>query len=52
MKSLIVLTSTLAATAPAWAHDGAHLHPHGTEVTLILVVMAVMASAYFYFRSR
>ncbi|MQQ09756.1 peptidase M23 [Epibacterium sp. SM1979] len=52
MKTLLTVTATLAATAPAWAHEGAHLHPHGTEVTPILVVMVVMASAYFFFRSR
>lgn len=52
MKRIAFAAAALVSGTPVLAHDGAHLHPHGTELTPVLVVLAVMASAYFYFRER
>ncbi len=56
MKRLPALASAIALTAgPALAHDGAHLHPHGSESWLPLILAAVTiggAAALAYARSR
>ena len=52
ISSLVTAAVAGAATSPVWAHEGAHLHPHGTEMTPVLLVLAVLASAYFLLRSR
>ncbi|MBT8154121.1 hypothetical protein KMP13_09480 [Epibacterium ulvae] len=52
MKRIALTVAALASSTPVWAHDGAHLHPHGTELTPVLAVLAVLASAYVFFRAR
>lgn len=49
-----VLTPIAALTAmPAFAHSGAHLHPHGAETWLVVVLAAVTAVGTMTFvRSR
>lgn len=56
MKSLLIALATLAAS-PAVAHGGAHVHPHGSEAWLALVLLSVSVSvvgtlAYLRHRSR
>lgn len=56
MKTLLIALATLAAS-PAVAHEGAHVHPHGSEAWLALVLLSVSVSvvgtlAYLRHRSR
>ena len=44
--------AALLAAAPALAHDGAHLHPHGYESAIALSLMAVALVALAAFRAR
>lgn len=50
MKPLTTLAALLAA-APALAHDGAHLHPHGFEAALALGLVVAGAVAVVLKRS-
>ncbi len=43
MKTLLATALTLAATS-AFAHDGAHMHPHGMESTWGYALVALIAS--------
>ncbi|ANP37427.1 MULTISPECIES: hypothetical protein [Rhodobacterales] len=56
MKHLPALASAIALTAgPALAHGGAHLHPHGSESWLPVILAALTvggAAALAYVRSR
>lgn len=54
MKHLLVLVPALALTAgPALAHGGAHVHPHGAEVWIALILAAaVVGGTISWFRSR
>ena len=45
MKTLGLTLLTAAIAAPAFAHNGAHLHPHGFETLTGFVVVAVLAAA-------
>ncbi|MBO9452981.1 peptidase M23 [Tropicibacter sp. R16_0] len=49
-----VLTPVAALTAmPAFAHSGAHLHPHGSEAWLAVVLAAVtVVSTITFVRHR
>lgn len=49
---LLGLLATTFASAPAWAHEGAHLHPHGTEGIAILLLSAAVAAAVIYMVRR
>lgn len=52
MKPLFATFAALIA-APALAHGGAHVHPHGAEVWLALaLISAVVALTYLRHRSR
>ena len=42
MKYLLTAVVSLLAS-PVLAHDGAHLHPHGMDITLTAVLVAVAA---------
>ncbi|ARE41546.1 hypothetical protein RGUI_3405 [Rhodovulum sp. P5] len=42
MKKLIVLPLIVAA-APALAHEGAHLHPHGIGAGMLLLAASLVA---------
>lgn len=44
MRKLIVLGLVLSG-APALAHEGGHLHPHGAEGWLVLAALAVIGVA-------
>lgn len=56
MKHLPALASAITLTAgPALAHGGAHLHPHGAENWLPVILAALTvcgAAALAYVRSR
>ena len=52
MKKLITVAAAVLAT-PALAHDGAHLHPHGTESWLALLpAVALIATALLIWSRR
>ena len=38
MKTLIVTTLASLTAVPALAHPGAHMHPHGQEPSLLLLM--------------
>ncbi|WP_417206085.1 peptidase M23 [Antarctobacter sp.] len=42
MKTVLTCATALLAAAPALAHDGGHLHPHGMESSLSLLPMAAL----------
>ncbi|MEE4237157.1 MAG: peptidase M23 [Anderseniella sp.] len=42
-RLMIAAAASLFAT-PALAHDGAHLHPHGTELVWSLLAMGLAAA--------
>ena len=42
MKTVTTFGATLLAAAPALAHEGGHLHPHGMESGLSLLPMAAL----------
>ena len=50
MRSLAVLMASFAA--PALAHDGAHLHPHGIDATVWLVIGAAALVAGLIYHNR
>jgi hypothetical protein len=56
MKTLIVRASVLAsvlAASPVLAHDGVHVHPHGSEGWLMIVAaLAVIGLAVVIARRR
>lgn len=52
MKPLFWAVLTLTCGTASWAHDGAHLHPHGTALTPVLIALSVLAAAAVWFRSR
>ena len=43
---------TLFAATPAWAHAGAHAHPHGLEALGALLAVAVVGAVVWRVRSR
>jgi hypothetical protein len=46
MNRIIVAAAAMCATAaPALAHDGAHLHPHGLEAGWALLAAALAFAA-------
>ena len=51
MKKLLVLAALLPA-APAYAHGGVHLHPHGYETAIGLALATVLDAALALRRSR
>jgi hypothetical protein len=52
MKKLIV-AGVLGLASPAWAHGGAHVHPHGAEGWLMVVAaLVVIAGAVSIARGR
>lgn len=44
MMKLLLSTLALTAATPAFAHGGAHIHPHGTEVAIAasLILAAIV----------
>ncbi|SNS34446.1 peptidase M23 [Antarctobacter heliothermus] len=42
MKTVLTFASALLAAAPALAHEGGHMHPHGMEGGLTLLPMAAL----------
>ena len=44
-RFITALATTLATTAPALAHPGAHVHPHGESALPVLLGLAVIAFA-------
>lgn len=42
MKRFSAFATALLAAAPAWAHEGGHLHPHGVESGLSLLPVAAL----------
>ena len=50
MKKTLTTVSFLLTSAPAFAHDGAHIHPHGFgEAILLVIVSAAILGAAFWF---
>ncbi|MGG7566035.1 peptidase M23 [Rhodovulum sp. DZ06] len=54
MKTLAATAAAILSAAPALAHDGAHMHPHGAEAgpgailaSLALLAMVMGAVAYW-----
>ena len=41
MKPVLALLSLMLAS-PAWAHDGVHLHPHGAESWLPVILGSLL----------
>jgi hypothetical protein len=51
-RIIIAATASLLAT-PALAHDGPHLHPHGTELMWALLAMGLLgAGAIWLIKGR
>jgi hypothetical protein len=44
MKHLTVV-ATLLTAGPAFAHNGAHIHPHGSETSLLFLAAILIAGA-------
>ncbi|ASP19035.1 hypothetical protein ANTHELSMS3_00311 [Antarctobacter heliothermus] len=42
MKTVLTFVAALLAAAPALAHEGGHLHPHGVESGMSLLPMAAL----------
>ncbi len=42
MKYLLTAVASLMSS-PVLAHEGAHLHPHGMDITLSAVLLAAVA---------
>ncbi len=45
MKRFGMVFVGCASAAPAWAHEGAHLHPHGAGNWLNVVIALVLIGA-------
>lgn len=45
MKPFATLILSVFAASPALAHGGVHIHPHGTEVPLLLLGTGLIAVA-------
>ncbi len=44
MTRLTLSAAAILAATPALAHDGPHLHPHGTELAWSLLAMGLVAA--------
>ncbi|MCV2880739.1 hypothetical protein [Actibacterium sp. XHP0104] len=42
MKTILIILAALAPSGPAFAHAGAHLHPHADHTGLMLGVLAAL----------
>ena len=51
MRALAILAPLLAA-APALAHDGAHLHPHGIDAAWLFLALPVVGAIVGYAVAR
>lgn len=54
MKTLALTSFAVLAAAPAFAHGGAHLHPHGIDTMVAataLLAAVAMGAAGAYWRS-
>ncbi|MCA8884028.1 MAG: peptidase M23 [Rhodobacteraceae bacterium] len=45
MKSYLVPAVLSVAATPALAHGGAHLHPHGLDITAAAAILAAVGAA-------
>jgi len=45
MKYTLPILFTIAITAPAWAHQGTHVHPHTESGVPVLAGLAAIALA-------
>lgn len=45
MKRLAPLAALTILATPAWAHPGAHLHPHGIDWALVALAASGFAAA-------
>lgn len=54
MKTVFTALPALILAAPAFAHGGMHLHPHGIDSATLLVLgsLAVAAAAAVYAKVR
>jgi hypothetical protein len=53
MKKLLSTLAAALIAAPALAHPGAHVHPHGDVAVPVLAGLAlVAAAAYLWWRAR
>ena len=48
MKHALALATVTLAASPALAHDGAHVHPHGSEMWIALAFAAALAGGAIY----
>ena len=51
MKKVMANILTLATAGAAFAHEGGHIHPHGSE-TLIVVGTILVVGAGMFWRSK
>jgi hypothetical protein len=45
MKKLALAVPALFVALPAAAHEGAHLHPHGSETAMLVLTAALVGGA-------
>lgn len=50
MKRLILLAPACLMASPAFAHGGAHLHPHGIETAIAALSFATVGVLYLAYR--